>query len=90
MFHKNHCYLLVIMDYFTKWVDAFPLSDQTAVSVSDAVINLYSNFGIPTIIHSDQQKNIESSLFSRMLQAFGIQKSRTIAHHPQGDGMVER
>ena len=87
---KNHRYLLVIMDYFTKWVDAVPLRDQTAVSVSDAIINLCSNFGIPTVIHSDQGRNFESSLFSQVLQAFGIQKSRTTAYHPQGDGMVER
>ena len=30
--------LLVIMDYFAKWVDAVPLCDQTAVSISDAII----------------------------------------------------
>ena len=40
----SHRYLLVIMDYFTKWVDAVPLRDQTAVSISDAVIKLCSNF----------------------------------------------
>jgi len=65
---KNHHYLLVIMDYFTKWVDAVPLHDQTAISVSDAIVNLYS---IPTVIHSDQGRNFESSLFSQVLQAFG-------------------
>jgi len=65
---KSH---LVIMDYFTKWVDAVPLHDQTAVSVSDTIIN----FGIPTVTHSDQGRNFESSLFSQVLQAFGIQKS---------------
>ena len=40
--HKNHCYILVIMDYFTKWVDAISLRDQTAVSMSDAIIKLCS------------------------------------------------
>ena len=66
---KNHRYLLVIMDYFTKWVDAVPLRDQTAVSISDAVIKLCSNFGIPTVIHSDQGRNFESCLFSQVLHA---------------------
>jgi len=42
---QNHRYLLVIMDCFTKWVDAVPLRDQTAISVSDTIVNLrwYSN-----------------------------------------------
>jgi len=78
------------MDYFTKWVDIVPLRDQTAISISDTIVNLCSNFGIPTVIHSDQGRNFESSLFSQVLQAFGIQKSRTTAYHPQGDGMVKR
>jgi len=87
---QNHHYLLIIMDYFTKWVDAVTLRDQTAVSVSDAIIKLCSNFGIPTVIHSDQGRNFKSSFFSEVLQAFGIQKSRTTAYHPQGNGMVEQ
>jgi len=68
---------------------AATLHEQTAISVRDSIINLCSNFSIPTVIHSDQGRNFESSLFSQVLQAFGIQKSRTTAYHPQGDGMVE-
>jgi len=34
--------------------------------------------------------NFESSLLTQTLEAFGVQKSRTTAYHPQGDGMVER
>jgi len=66
-----------------------PLCDQTAISVSDTIVKLCSNFGIPTVIHSEQGRNFENSLSSQVLQAFGIQKSRTTAYHPQGDGMVE-
>ena len=87
---KNNRYLLVIMDYFTKWAEAVPLPDQKAKSISNAIIKLCSSFGIPDVIHSDQGRNFESCLFQEMLTAFGIEKSRTTAYHPQGDGMVER
>ena len=87
---KNNRYLLVIMDYFTKWAEAVPLPDQKAKSISNAIIKLCSSFGIPDVIHSDQGRNFESCLFREMLTAFGIEKSRTTAYHPQGDGMVER
>ena len=68
----NNRYLLVVMDYFTKWAEAVPLRDQTATSISD------------------QGRNFKSQLFCDVLTAFGIQKSRTTAYHPQGDCMVER
>ena len=85
---NNHHYLLVVMDYFTKWAEAIPLCDQKATTIADAV-KLRSSFGIPDILHSDQGRNFESALFSQVLQAFGIHKTRTTAYHPQSDGMVE-
>ena len=87
---NNYRYLLVVMDYFTKWADAIPLRDQKAATITDAIVKLCCNFGIPDVLHSDQGRNFESTLFHQMLQAFGIHKSRTTAYHPQSDGMVER
>ena len=87
---QNHRYLLVVMDYFTKWVEAIPLHDQTAASITKAIIKICSSFGVPSILHSDQGRNFESDMLHQMLQAFGIKKSRTTAYHPQCDGMVER
>ena len=78
------------MDYFTKWAEAIPLGDQTAASISAAVIKICCSFGVPNIVHSDQDKNFESHLFHQVLSAFAIQKSCTTAYHAQGDGMVER
>ena len=77
---NNNRYLLVVQDYFTKWVEAIPLLDQTAIRIT----------GELTKLHSDQGRNFESDILSQTLQAFGVQKSRTTAYHPQGDGMVER
>ena len=88
--HNNYRYLLVVMDYFTKWADAIPLRDQKATTIADAVIKLCSNFGLPDVLHLDQGRNFESSLFHQVLQVFGIHKTRTTAYHPQSDGMVER
>ena len=87
---NNHRYLLVVMDYFTKWADAIPLRNQKATTITDAVVKICSNFGMPKILHSDQGRNFESTLFNQVLEAFGIKKCRTTAYHPQGDGMVER
>ena len=86
---NNHRYLLVVQDYFTKWADAIPLTDQTAERITGELIKLFSIYGHPEIIHSDQGRNFESSILAQTLEAFGVRKSRTTAYHPQGDGMVE-
>ena len=87
---NNNRYLLVVQDYFTKWADAIPLIDQTSARITQEVIKLFSIYGQPEIIHSNQGRNFESSILTQTLEAFGVNKSRTTAYHPQGDGMVER
>eukprot|EP00731_Ephydatia_muelleri_P019885 Em0012g710a len=87
---NNNIYLLVIQDYFTKWVEAIPLPDQTANRITTEIIRLFAVYGIQDILHSDQGTNFESTIFQQTLEAFGINKRRTTAYHPQCDGMVER
>ena len=87
--YRNNRYLLVIQDYFTKWADAIPLPDQTAVRITNVLVKVFTEYGLPDIIHLDQGRNFESSILRQTLEAFGVAKSRTTAYHPQGDGMVK-
>ena len=87
---RNNQYLLVIQDYFTKWAEAIPIPDQSARRITKELITVFSHYGLPDILHSDQGRNFESSILRQTLEAFGVKKTRTTAYHPQGDGMVER
>ncbi len=62
----------------------------SAGRISRELIKLFSIYGHPRILHSDQGRNFESTIMAQTLEAFGTTKSRTTAYHPQGDGMVER
>ena len=84
-------YLLVIVDCFTKWVEAFPVKNITAKTVAKVFVNQFiSRHGVPQEVHTDQGRNFESKLFSELMQLLGIRKTRTTALHPQSDGQVER
>jgi len=84
-------YLLIAMDYFSKWPEAYPLPNQEAVTVAEVLVKeLVCRFGVPLYIHSDQGRNFESAVFSEMCHLLGIVKTRTTPLHPQSDGMVER
>ena len=83
-------YLLVIQDYMTKWAEVIPLPNQTAERITKELIKVFSRYGIPDILHSDQGRNFESTILRQTLDAFGVTKTRTTAYHPAGDGLVER
>lgn len=81
----------LLMDYFTKWTEAFPLPHQEAIKVAEVIVKeVVSRFGAPLSLHSDQGCNFESAAFSEMCSLLGIKKTRTTPLHPQSDGMVER
>ena len=89
--HSGKKYILIVADYFSKWVEAFPMPNQEACTVAKLLVKeVVCRFGVPLLIHSDQGRNFESAVFTEMCQLLGIQKTRTTAHHPQSDGMVER
>ena len=91
MTENGNEHLLVVSDYFTKWVECFPLPNQRADTTADALVTqFFSRFGAPLIIHSDQGRDFESNLFSEMCKLYGIKKTRTTPYHPRSDGMVER
>ncbi|KMQ86232.1 integrase core domain protein [Lasius niger] len=84
-------YLLVIIDCFTKWVEAFPLKNFKARTVADIFVKQFvSRHGVPLEVHTDQGKCFESKIFQEMTRLLGIKKTRTTALHPQSDGQVER
>lgn len=57
--HNRH--VLVIQDYFNKWVDAFPLPNDMAVTVAEVLASEWvCCYGAPQTLHSDQGRNFES------------------------------
>ena len=88
---SGNSYVIVVCDYFTKWVEAYPVPNHTALTVADKLVNeLISRFGVPLEIHTDQGREFESILFSRLCEVLEVKKTRTTPYHPQSDGLVER
>ena len=84
-------YIIVISEYFSKWVVAAATPDQTAQTVAEVLLNQYITiFGAPRQIHTDQGRNFESELIKTLSQLLGVNKTRTTPYRPQSDGLVER
>ena len=84
-------HLLVITDYFSKWLEAYPLADTEASTCMRVVYNnFFSRFGLARQLHSDKGANFESKLVAELCKITGINKTRTTAFHPRSDGQTER
>ena len=88
---RKNRYILVLVDYFTRWLEAFPLPDQTAETVAHKMVTEFvCRFVAPLEIHTDQGCNFESDLFQEVCCLLEITKTRTTAYHPSSNGLVER
>ena len=88
---KHNNYILVVSDYYTKYVEAYALPDQTAQTVADCLVTEWiCRYGVPSEILSDQGRNFESILFQEMCRLLDMKKVRTSRYRPQSDGLVER
>ena len=76
-------YILTVMDYFTKWVEAYPIRDHNATAVARVLLeNSFTRPGMPEEIISDQGSEIDGKLFTELCKSFNISKLMTSPYRP--------
>ena len=88
---SGHEWLLVFSDHFTKFSQALPVRNTSAVTLAKKVMDEYIFwFGCFESLHSDQRANEDGAVFKGLCDLIDAAKTRTTPYHPQGDGQVER
>ncbi|GJZ59866.1 reverse transcriptase domain-containing protein, partial [Tanacetum coccineum] len=83
-------FLVIAIDYFTKWVKVKPLVSTTGKHMKKFVWDhIVCTFGIPQIIISDNGKQFAKGIFPVFCQKLGILQCFTSAYHPQANGQFE-
>ena len=86
----NKKYLLVVTDYFTKWVEAKPLANIRDVDAKRFVWkNILTRFGVPHVLISDNGLQFDSKMFKRYCSELRITNRYFTPAYPQGNGQAE-
>ena len=88
---QGYTYLLTIVDRFTRWPEAIPLSDISALTCARAFLYRWvSRYGVPSTLTSDRGRQFVSELRRKTAALLGTSTNSTTSYHPQSNGMVER
>ena len=87
--HRNK-YVIVFVNYLTKWVEPFPAEDQTSETIANLLVNevLYRH-GVAEQLLSDRGTNLLSGVMKDVYSLTRIQKINTTASHLKTDELVE-
>ncbi|GJW16966.1 reverse transcriptase domain-containing protein [Tanacetum coccineum] len=84
-------FLIVAIDYFTKWIEAKPVATITGNQIKKFVWdNIVCRFGLPREIISDNGKQFQDNLFKDWCKKLCIRQHFASVKHLQTNGLVER
>nr|GEV36678.1 reverse transcriptase domain-containing protein [Tanacetum cinerariifolium] len=84
-------FLIVAIDYFTKWIEAKPVATIKGNQIKKFVWdNIVCIFGLPGEIISDTEKEFRDNLFKDWCEKLCVRQCFASVKHPQANGLVER
>ncbi|GJW11847.1 reverse transcriptase domain-containing protein, partial [Tanacetum coccineum] len=82
-------YILVAIDYLSKWVEAKALPTNDARVVVKFLKSLFARFGTPCAIISDRGTHFCNDQFAKVMLKYGVTHRLATAYHPQTSRQVE-
>lgn len=88
---RGNKFVLVVIDHFTKWTEAYTLPDHTAQTCAYALAtNWFAMHGSPFKIQTDGAPEFMSRMLRELADVYQIEKIHSNPYRPQSQGMVER
>lgn len=88
--NEGYIHILVIVDYLTKWVEAFPLKCKEAKEVLKCFENeICYRYGFPKVLITDNGTEFCNKQLDEFCKQNNITHRVTSPYHPQSNGLVE-
>jgi hypothetical protein len=87
----NYTFTVVAAEYFTKWIEAKPLTNVCSASIKKLFWqNIICHYGVPRQITVDNVKYFDNAMFKDFCQQIGTKVVFASVYHLQSSGAVER
>jgi hypothetical protein len=87
---RGHGYIIVAIDYFTKWVEAMPTFDNTGNTVALFLFNhVIAHFNVPQAIVTDHGSHFRNFMMFELMEKLGLRHDNSTPYYPQANGQVE-
>jgi transposase InsO family protein len=88
---RGNRFLLTFIDHFTKFVEAYPIPDQTAETCARVyATQIITRHGTGSMLITDQGRSFMSVFFRQTCKILNIRKRRTSPYHAISNGQIER
>ena len=82
-------YILTVVDYYTRYGEAWPLADTDTDTVAECLIDgIICRYGVPEVIVTDRGSPFVSVLAEAIYRELGISHHKAAAYHPAANGLV--
>ena len=86
----NNLYILLAVDYVSKWVEAIPIRTNDAKVVAQFLrSNIFSRFGTLQALITYNGTHFCNKVIEKVLQKYGVRHRTSLAYHPQSNGQAE-
>ncbi|XP_039029195.1 LOW QUALITY PROTEIN: uncharacterized protein LOC120163293 [Hibiscus syriacus] len=87
---NGHCFILVAIDYFTKWVEAASYTNIKRSTVCKFIKKeIICRYGLPERIITDNALNLNNKMMTELCTQFKIKHANSVAYRPKMNGAVE-
>lgn len=83
-------YYFILVDAYSRWPEIYITSDMTTKTTKNICREIFSRFGMPTYLVSDNGRQFVSEDFESFLKQNGIKHILTAPYHPASNGLAER
>ena len=86
----GHGYIILAVDYFTKWAEAMPTFAADGKNAATFVFNhVIARFGVPQAIITDHRSHFQNIMMTELTDQLGLRHDISTPYYPQANGLFE-